>query len=86
MTTDTKIAEVMAQLRAALDARPTPGLWQQPYKLTGRFGIYSGDGKPIAKVEREADAKLIASANPEAIRTILDALEAAQAALALVSR
>lgn len=44
------------------ESKHTRGPWQAPYKLANSFGIYDQSGAVIAKVTREADAALIASA------------------------
>ena len=90
MTTDTKLAEVMAQLRAALDAGPTPGPWVHWADTHLVIRLHSGAARSedlrVCEVslntrhdESRKNAAFIAAANPEAISLILSELEAAQA-------
>lgn len=86
MTTE----EHIRALREALEAGPTPGPWFD--SRSERFPecyVRAANGQHIAAVpwstENDgANAALIAAAHPEAIRAVLDALEAAQRDRALL--
>lgn len=82
----TTLPEHIAALREALEAGPTPGDWIVTDRLgySNEYRILGGRGdvvcwtEPHAHSVTAANAMLIAAAHPEAIRAVLDALEAAQ--------
>ncbi|QRF55789.1 ead/Ea22-like family protein [Variovorax paradoxus] len=86
MTTD--IHAAMQAIREALAAGPTPGPWiagddeDSDFLLVGPEEYPGLVCRPVVSLHAERDARFIAACNPEAITTILAALEARDAEIA----